>query len=520
MQKFLEYHAEQVKGVISGWDRLAFRGTLQWIATLNGLATFLGVRRIWLKDFMAWAKELTRMVRRSCEQTAEALGIPSIYLDSCLTDKEALARRTAEQLGIQSGPICRVSVVEPCYAPSVVGNRASGRLELVMRSRKCVWEYFYFDDPQVGFGHLRLQTWAPFTVKGCLNGRHWLERDLAREGVGRMKVGNCFRAIDNPERAQQLLDAQLACDWPSLLSERLNRYYPVLSGLFEPQRLNYYWSAEETEWATDVMFDNTATLDRLFPLLSRHALMVTDSANVMRFLGQIPAGAALPRRVAGDVRGDRRRRYEGMRVKHSHGGNSVKMYNKAGNVLRVETTINAPRGFRVFRPDARGGRGEWLPMRKGVADLHRRAQVSQQCNERYLDSLAACPTATTLGETVTGVCSRSKGVKRGARALNPWGEKDHRLLEFLAQGQWAIQGLRNRDLALWLDCQANERPPDERRRLSARVSRQLRLLRAHGLIRKVPKTHRYQVTEKGKQVATLVVTASNVPSKTLMEMAA
>ena len=520
MRDFLNHHAGQVKGVLSGWDRLAFNATLGWFCSLQGLRIFLCARRILFKDFANWAQGLTHRIRQGCDQTALALGIPSIYLPPCAKDKEKRAREIARQRGVDTGPICRFSVLEPCFTPTVTGNRATHNLELALRRSQCVWEYFYFNDPDVGFGHLRLQTWLPFMVKGCLNGRHWLERDLLREGMDYVKADNCFRWVQDAGRAQELLKAQLQTNWPEFFAKRMAIYFPVMANLLGPEGLEYYWTAEETEWATDIMFRDTAALDRLFPLLSRHAMMVADSANVMRFLGQIAADAKLPARATGDIRGDRRRRHEGMRVKHSHGKNSVKMYNKAGNVLRAETTINAPAAFKVFREDAAGGRGDWLAMRKGTADFHRRAQVSQKSNERYLDALSACESEATLLETVAGVCARKRQDKRSARALNPWGAKDHRLLEFLAQGQWAINGLRNRNLALWLEPKAGELDCAGRRCLTARVSRLLRLLRVHGLIRKTPKTHRYQITPKGKEVAALVIAASNVQTKKLMEMAA
>jgi hypothetical protein len=286
--------------------------------------------------------------------------------------------------------------------------------------------------------------------------------------------------------------------------------------------LDYYWSADETEWATDIMFGNTQDLDRLFPMLARHGLIVSDSANVMRYLGKIAPGADLPARVAGDVRGDRRRRHEGICVKHRAGRNSVKVYNKAGNVLRTETTINHTRAFKTFRQpnDDALRRADWLPMRKGVADLERRSRISQASNERYLDMLAACPSDATFIEIVGEVCRPVRHKGRRVRALNPSAKLDMQLLGFLAQGQWAMAGLRNRDLASWLDPGAAQLPPAERRKLTARVSRLLLILRAHGLIRKVQNTHRYYVTAKGHRVASLMISTSTVQAEELMRKAA
>lgn len=522
MKSFVKRYGSEVMSVLSGWDRLAFRGTLRWLSSKAGLSSYLACRNILLKDFKDWAQHLTKQLRDSCETLAEGLGVRMVYLRSSGQDKESLARGIAKKDGIDMGPICMFSVVEPAHAPTVVGNRKTERLEVAMRPRKCVWVYFYFDDPRVGFGHVRIQSWLPFTVKGCLNGRHWLARSLDCEGIEYTKQKNCFRSLADPERAQVLASEQLRTNWPGLLDGFVDSYFPLMQGLFSERPVDYYWSVDESEWATDIVFRNTNQLDRLFPMLARHGLTVSDSASVMRYLGHIDADAALPRRLAGDLRGDRRRRHEGICVKHRKGRNSIKIYNKAGNVLRTETTINDTRAFKVFRRpnDDENQNSRWLPMRKGVADLERRARLSQASNERYLDALAPCPSDTTFIEIVGEVCQRVQYKKRRVRALNPSASQDMNLLRFLGQGQWAIEGFRNRDLASWLEPKANELSSSERRRLTARVSRLLFILRAHGLIRKVSNTHRYIVTPKGNRVASLVLATSTVEAKELMEKAA
>jgi hypothetical protein len=460
---------------------MAFRGTIRWLSSCKGLGSYLAVKNILLKNFKSWAMGLTEQVRQSCEALADSLGIRKMYLQGSGRDKEALARHIAREEGIQTGPICMFSVVEPCFSPWVTGDRKRKVLELSMKPRKCIWIYFYGVDPRFGLSHLRLQSWLPFTIKGCLNGRHWLERRLLEENIDYIKADNCFRWIENPVRAQALLEEQLQTSWKPLLEGWRKQYFGILDGLFPHGALDYYWSADETEWATDLMFQNTAELDRLFPRLARHGLLISDSANVLRFLGKIDAKSALPPRVSGEVRGDRRRRFEGVRVKHWAGPNSIKIYNKAGNVLRVETTINHPRSFKVYRtadddPTRQPG---WLPMRKGVADLHRRSQVSQKSNERYLDALSSCEADATLLEQIERICKRTKQAGKSVRALNPWSPLDFRLMSFLGQGQWLLNGFRNRDLASWIDPQSTQLGEQARGKRTARVSRLLRLLRSH-----------------------------------------
>jgi len=520
MKHFTDKYHELLTGSISGWDRMFFRGSIRWLSNNAGLTSYLVFHNILLKDFKNWAMDMTDRIRQSCDALADIWGIRKVYLRSCSQNKEELAREIAKQDGIQAGPICMFSVVEPCWSPWVFSNGRTKKLEVTARPRKCVWIYFYWNDERTGFGHLRLQSWLPFTIKGCINGRHWLERQLMKEQVGYIKDGNCFRWIEDPVRAQELANEQLQTDWVDLLEGWRKRYFGIVDELFGPHLLEYYWSADQTEWATDLMFRNTCELDRFFPKLARYGLLIADSANILRFLGKIDRDAPLPKRVSGQIRGDRRQRYEGVRVKHWAGHNSVKTYNKAGNVLRVETGINDTRAFKVYREaDQTTGRGpSWQLMRKGVADLHRRAEIGQRSNERYLDALSCCEHNATLLEQLEGVCRRVKKAQ-SVRALNPWAETDHKVLSFLGQGQWSLNGFRNRDLCAHLFPKIHQLDHLQRGRLSAKTSRLLSILRAHGLVRKVPRSYRHVVTKKGQQVAALVLTASAVDTQTLMEIA-
>ena len=177
------------------------------------------------------------------------------------------------------------SVVEPCIAPMVKGNKATKKLEVTMANRKCVWVYHYFDDSEFGFGHVRLQSWVPFNVFICLNGRHWLERQLQDRGIGYIKDGNCFPWIKDISSAQKLLDGQLKRDWKQMLNRLAFGSCPALDQVLRPLRPDYYWSADETEWATDIMFKSKEALDALYPSLLHHAMHVSDSGSVMKYLG-------------------------------------------------------------------------------------------------------------------------------------------------------------------------------------------------------------------------------------------
>lgn len=524
MQKLLELYSDMTSGAISGWDRIRFRGTIRWLASTQGINSYLGSQGMLIKDFGHWAQEITQRVRSACAGQADKLGIPMKYLDRSGVNKEALARQIAEEREIDTGDICMFSVQENCWAPEVKGNRSKKTLELKVRKRRCVFIYHYWNDPVIGFGHTRLQTWLPLSVTLCVNGRHWLERQLLAESIDYLKDGNCFPFIGDPVRAQELLDKQLCTNWPALLNPLLRRNCPVIDNLFGTSPLQYYWSADETEWATDVCFRSVADLERIYPSLLRHALVTAQSPSVLRFFGKrtTPNGK-IPGSAPREILSDHRSRYEGVRIKHWVNGNSVKAYNKAGNLLRLETTINNNRDFKVFRhPDDDESRpASWQKMRKGVSDLHRRAQVSQACNDRYAEHLAAAAVNETLHQVAADVCRPVRRKKRRFRALNPWAPEDYEILRFIAAGEHTVNGFRNRDLRnhLYPETTGNN-DTAHRNRLSGRVTRRLAMLRAHGLIKKVPRTTRYVLTAKGQKVSAAILAASAADSQQLMEMAA
>lgn len=522
--KLMELYQDKIVGAIKGLDRIRFRGTLRWLATQRGLRTFMGHTGILLKDFSGWVNGLTARIRDSAQQRAHELDIEVRYLARSGVDKESLAREIAQAHGITQGSICLLSVVEPCTAPMVKGNKATQKLEVVMAPRKCVWLYHYFDDPVLGFGHVRLQSWVPFNVFICLNGRHWLERQLQKQGIGYRKEGNCFPWIEDVEAAQQLLNEQIQSHWTELLNGLTLGSCPALPEVLRPLRPEYYWSADETEWATDLLFRSAAALEAIYPSLLHHALRVSDSPSVMRWFGreQISRSGQIKGKAPQEVMTECHKFYEGFRVKHWLNRNSIKVYNKSGSILRIETTINHTRDFKVFRSPADDARRppSWQQMRKGVSDLHRRCEISDQCNERYAEALASAQVQEKLQEVVTPACNRIRKDGQSYRGLNPWQEQDYQLLRFLAQGQQALNGFRNKDLRRWLYPQSDDTDQRQRRRYASRTTRYIKLLRVHGLVRKVAKENRYMLTAKGQKFACALMSASAVDIKGLMSQAA
>lgn len=523
MQTFVSRHQHQIQGTLSGFDRLRFVGTLRRLSFLDGLASFLAVTGVLLKDFGDYVFQLSQRIKQASERLA--LTTPSgrvHYLASSSQSKEDFVRALPEPTPPNpAGLLAVLSCVEPCRSYELHRNSQTKHLELRPAIRKCLHYYFYLDHPLFGPMHLRLQTWLPFPIKVVLNGRDWLARQLDVAGIGYLRKDNTFIALDDFEGAQALLDAQLQVNWPSALNEMVDQFHPVHAQGLPPWFEGYYWSVEQSEWATDVVFRCAADLAALYPRLVHHGMTTFRSHDVLRFLQQkVPAHGGVHGHFAGEVVSDLKARPEGVRIKHSYGLNSVKLYDKQGQVLRVETTIHDASGLKVYRPvgDDPEGPLKWQELRKGVADLHRRCELSQAANERYLEAMAAVESPVPLGELSDPLCHRMIQDGRRYRALNPLGAEDARLLEFVGRGEHLVTGFRNRDLR---QCLNGERSKDAavHRRQSTRVGRLLGLLRAHGVIQKIPKTHRYQVTARGREQIAAILAARAAGVKKLVEAA-
>jgi hypothetical protein len=500
MDAFVQRHAACVTGTLSGWDRLRFRGTLRMLANAAGLLRFLCYTGHLLKDFGSYALGLSRQVRAASLAAAESAGRPVVHLESPSVSKEGVARGIAKRDGIDRGLVAVLTAVEPCWSYDVRSDRASGRLELFHSYRKCQHLYHYMVHPSFGFMHVRLQTWLPFNLSACVNGREWLARQMDAAGIAYRRAGNCFTWVGDVAGAQALLDGQATFDWAWELGGLAASVNPALESVVGGYRIPYYWSLDQSEYASDVMFRSRADLAALYPGLVRHGMESFGSREVMRFLGRSVDGpCGITPRFAGEVVSDVREKpekYDGVRIKHRVNRNSVKMYDKAGSVLRVETTLNDMRDLQA--PRVVNGRRVYKRMRKGVADMPRRAQVSAASNRRYLQALAAVKTPLPL-KVLTGDVTRPVTWKgKRVRGLNPLAAEDAALLEAAGRGEFLISGLRNRDLQnLLFDKPAGD--PAERRRRCGQVTRKLRMLRAHGLLHKVPHTHGYMVSDKGRK---------------------
>lgn len=514
MQLFLARHQPHVKGTLSGFDRLVFQGKIIALSYLSGLAAFLRQAGILMKDFGDYAEQWTEELKQQLYAQVDHWQRPRLYRATTKEQLPALALQIAERDHLTVGPVVLFSRLEACPSYEVRGNRATHRLELRAAPRRCLHFYLYVLDPDFGLIHLCLQSWLPFHLQVCVNGRAWLARRLDQLRLGYRQAGNCFLEVDDWPRAQQEFATLPGYPWATWLAGLVPLVHPAHPKLFAPAAFSYYWTVIQSEWATDVTFADPAYLPRIYPALTRGAVLSFNSQRLLRFFGH-----RRPTTFAGEVTTRYERRPEGLCVRHQVGANALKMYDKAPTVLRIESTLNAPTAFSVLRTTPQAPTPHLVPLRKGVADLGRRCEVTQAANERYLDALATLDTDRPIGELVRPLCRPARLGRQRVRGLRPWHEGDRQLCAAVADGALLAYGFRHRELLTRLYPTAAAGTPTARRRAAGQVTRQLRLLRAHGLIKKVPHTHRYLVTARGRTLLTALTQAQQLTLKQITTLA-
>jgi hypothetical protein len=529
MQQFIEKYKEQIVGMLTGFDRLVFRGSLRrlnasffdptrQVMVAKGMEEYCWQNKILFKNYGDHVRRTSEKLKSRSLQPYRDAGIPIEFVRDTSVDKDKLAGGIATEKGIRSGPACVISALEPSPTFDYIKSR------LVRRTRPCHVLYHYQIHPELGWMYARIQTWFPFNIQIGLNGREWLARQMDREGVGYVQQENCFPWIENYARAQALLSQQLQTNWAELLQGFVPQLNPAHEEIFARYPADYYWTCYQSEWATDIVFREAAFLKRLMSFLTPHGMLSFSSADVLRYFGKrVNQSGKIRANFQGQLQTNLREYREGERVKYWLEGNSAKFYDKAytgkGSVLRAaETTINNVSVFRSYRPKEGGPEEDlqWRPMRKGIADLNRRAEISQHTNERLMNALASVDDSRTLEELTAPLQQAVTWKGRRVRALRPWGD-DKDLLVAVNHGNFLVNGFRNRDLQRLLYAEAAGTKTVQRRRAAA-ISRKLRMLRAHGIIHKVSHTHRYNVAPEARPVLIAILTSSRTSLQQINEL--
>ncbi len=480
MLQLIERHRDSVQGVLSCFDRVVCMGTLPDICHPEAMTRFLNTRGIRIFDYTKWAQVLAEAIRRDVEALAQRAGLEVEYIARKGLRKEDRIKEILAHRGRAPGIVHIFSGVEACSSYRPWYHRPTGKSFMKRRSGKCLHYYVYFIDSDWGLCYLRIPTWAPFRMQFYCNGHNRLATALTKAGIAHRLLDNLIVDIADYPRAQQLSDALEVEDLHHVLEACVERFFPCL-GIFTSR---YHWSIMQCEYATDVIFKRREDLAPLYDALARGAVLVVKAEDVATFLG---------RELAKDKRhaigSDFHTEIRGSRVRHFFGPASIKMYDKLGIALRVETTTNDVSFFRHHRRVEHKD-GSWqmkvAPVKKTIYSLPAIGQILLAANRRYLEFLATLEDPSHGHKHLDKLSKPVRENGRTHRGLNFFRQDDLGLILSLVRGEFLIHGFSNKTLRALLGWTAGQ------------VSRALRRLRLHGLIRKIGRTYRYHLTTLGR----------------------
>ena len=491
MCKILEQYSDKIKGIFAFFDRMVINGYIRPLMNEHSRSNALYSLGILYKDYKSYFSRVTQSITRCIEDNAVSLGRPVIYLPSARDRKEDIAKKILSESPVDSGLVCVLKSLESCKTAKVYGSD-NGKLVVKSCSTKCLHYYLYCLDKVYGFMFIKIQTWFPFNIQVYINGRELMKSVFDKNGISYQCYDNSFTYISDPAKAQELadkFDSKKLCRHLDAFAKSINPFLDTVQKTFGQ---GYYWCLNQCEFATDVMFKERCFLEDIYPSLVGHAFYDFTCTDVFTFMGRKPDP-----RFQGEAVSDYKNRPTGCREKFKLKSNSVKMYDKC-SVLRVETTINDPREFKVYatvhHQDGTESE-EWKPMGKSISNLYRYAEVSKSCNQRFLDAMTdIIPVKSTLDE-IEKVCSGKKVDGKKVTGFNVWSKDVVRIMETVCDGRYLVNVFRNKDISGTIFPGIKDR-----QKRSSKTSRMLKKLRQHGLIKKVPKSRRYHVTSKGRRV--------------------
>src|SRR5277367_630093 len=476
-QLLTERYDDRIAGVLSCYDRLVITGTLPVVCYAAGMTGYLNAKGIRIFDYPEFAKTLRDRVRERAASVAAEAGITIEHIAKSHIRKEDVVAKVLEQRGDHPGLVHVISAMEACDAYKPWHDKQTHKTFLRPDSGKCLHYYFYFMDAELGLVYLRVPTWSPFRLQFYCNGHSWLARQLTAEGIGFAAADNAFVRIDDWHRARALADGFS----PDRLHRVLDRYAAQCCPVLEVFGQTYHWSLMQVEYATDLVFRSAATLGPLYQQLTRQSVLSVKAEQIASFLGR-----QITPQLAQELGSQFSTRIEGTCIKHRFGDASIKMYDKFGQILRIETTTNDVSFFKHHRkvehrnsPPTR----ELAPVKKTIYSLIDLREILFGCNRRYLEHLSA------LDDFSAGVRALDRLTKprmvddRTVKGINFFDPVDNALLHALQDPRVNIAGIRRADLLALLDTLS----PDQ-------LSRQLRRLRVFGVIKRVAGTYRYYLT--------------------------
>lgn len=486
-----ERYKDKLLGVLSCYDRVVITGTLPGACYAQGMTSYLYSRQIKVFDYAkVFADPMRDMIRENAMMIAKTHGMEIEFVSNSHVRKEDLVSKVLTKRGDHPGLVHILSAMEACTAYKPWHNKKTHKTYLRSTSGKCLHYYFYFIDAVVGLCYLRVPTWCPFRLQFYCNGHSWLASKLTAEGIDYATADNAFIRIADFDRAQEIADEFRPDDLHRILDSYAKQFCPVLDTFGQ----KYHWSLMQTEYATDLVFRSEENLSPIYEQLSRQAVIAVKAENVSGFLGK-----KITPQLAQEIGSRLSTRIEGTCIKHRMGSASVKIYDKFGRVLRIETTINDVSFFKHHRKvehkDGTTTR-ELAPLKKSIYSLIDLREILFGCNRRYLEFLSTLDDYSE-GQLVLQKLTEPVTEKKVTwRGYNFFAATDQALLRAVLSPRFNIRGWRRADLKGCLPGLSD-----------SALSRQIKRLRVFKLIKRVAGSYRYYLTKMGRAASAACVTA-------------
>ena len=478
-----ERHKDQILGVLGCWDRMLIFGTLPKICYAGGMTSYLYEGQIRIFDYPKFAEPFRNELRENAERLAAASGIEIEFIRKRNVRKEDRVKQILAKRGEHPGLVCILSAMEPCSSYKPWHNKQTGKTYLLADDGKCLHYYFYFIDDELGLCYVRVPTWLPCRLQIYFNGHNWLAAKLSKLGVEYKMADNAFVEIADWKRAQQLVNGFEMKRLHAKLDQFASAYCPIHRSF----GVAYHWSVDQCEYATDIVFNKQADLAAIYGNLTRTAIHTVKPDNIATFLGR-----KLSPQFEGEAGNRFNIRIEGTRIKHSMGPVSLKLYDKFSLILRIETTVNDLTFFKHYREvEHRDGTKEtkWASMQKTIYSLPALLELLEAANRRYLEFLSTIEDPRNGRDKLDKLSQSVQQQGRWYPGFNLFDDEDETVFRSIARGEFNISGLQNKTLRSFL-----------KDKNSGQVSRLLKRLRVHGLIKKVGHTYKYYLTQFGKDV--------------------
>lgn len=474
-------YADRLIGTLSCFDRIVITGTLPGICYAQGMTSFLYAQSIRIFDYAKFAAPLRERIRQNAAALAEAAGIEIEHIRQAHLRKEAVVAKVLEQRGDAPGLVHILSAMEACQSYKPWHDKATGKTFLKPDSGKCLHYYFYFIDKSLGLCYLRVPTWCPFRLQFYCNGHSWLARTLSAKAIDYTLADNAFLSIADLPRAQALADAFS----PKVLHRCLDAYAKQCCPVLKDFGQRYHWSLMQIEYSTDLLFRSAQTLGSLYDQLARQSVLSIKAPAIATFLGR-----KISPQLAQELGSRFTTRIEGTCIKHRLGKAGIKMYDKFGRVLRLETTLNDVSFFKHHRAvEHRQGKPtrQLAPMRKTIYSLSDLRPILRDCNRRYLEFLSALDDTAKGERDLTKLTESKHDGERTIKGINFFAPQEQRLLRLLQRGEFNIRGLRRADLiAHWPEINPTT------------LSRHLKRFRILGILKRAAHSYSYYLTRLGR----------------------